>query len=114
MNKQTNTIDAPEEFNLMLKEDQNKLLEWIKKTFKPIKTVDEWNTSYGLKHIFERSKGGFYITNGEFKGAMLNAGFLPHKYNEQNWRFRISKKSLKRDNRGQTYAWWEEIPRNFM
>jgi hypothetical protein len=34
-------------------------------------------SSYALKHYFEVADDGFYITNGQFKGAMLEAGFEP-------------------------------------
>ena len=44
-------------------------------------------TSYGIKHDFERE--GFYLTNGQFKGAMLAAGYDPEKANELNWTFKI-------------------------
>jgi hypothetical protein len=50
-------------------------------------------TSYGLKHIFERSDNGFYVTNDQFKAAMERCGFSPVKRSELNWRFRISEKS---------------------
>lgn len=35
-----------------------------------------------------RDGGGFYVTNGAFKGAMLAAGYKPVKRGEQNWQFR--------------------------
>jgi hypothetical protein len=44
-------------------------------------------SSYGLKHIFHRLPGGFYMTNGQFKGAMLAAGYEPVDRCELNWRF---------------------------
>ncbi|MBM6357241.1 hypothetical protein H6K10_03780 [Staphylococcus epidermidis] len=48
-----------------------------------IKTFNTRRTSYGLKHVFERRyrkvlSGTFessYVTNGQFKGVMLKAGF---------------------------------------
>jgi hypothetical protein len=43
--------------------------------------------SYGLKHVFHRLPGGFYVTNGQFKGAMLAAGHEPIDRYELNWRF---------------------------
>ena len=46
-------------------------------------------TSYGIKHRFERSPGGFYITNGAFKGAMMFEGY---KHSQGvNWYFNIKK-----------------------
>lgn len=87
-------LDQPEDFNTLSEERKKFLLDWIRKTFTPVKTVNMYHTSYGLKHKFSDSEGGFYITNGQFKGAMLQAGFIPHQEWELNWRFRISKKGL--------------------
>ena len=45
-------------------------------------------TSYGIKHDFEFATR-LYVSNGQFKGAMLTAGYVPVNPGEQNWRFRI-------------------------
>ena len=42
--------------------------------------------SYSLKHIYQRLEGR-YVTNGEFKGAMLAAGFEPIDRCELTWQF---------------------------
>lgn len=76
------------------------LIDWIKANFKPIKTANKNYTSYGLKHIFEKSECGFYITNGMFKGAMLQAGFDPVDKQDLNWVFCISQKSPALKRRG--------------
>ena len=46
------------------------------------------NTSYGLKHCFERATN-CYVTNNVFKAAMVEHGYLPVDPSELNWRFRI-------------------------
>ena len=46
----------------------------------------------GIKHLLERDTG-IYLTNNEFKDAMLQAGYEPVDPNELNWHYRISKKS---------------------
>lgn len=85
--------DNPDNFNKLNIEKQTKLLNWISENLTPIKSFNEDRTSYGLKHIFEAAPGGFYTDNGEFKGAMLKAGFNVMDVNMQNWYFNISKKS---------------------
>ncbi len=52
----------------------------------PAKSYEE-QTSYGLKHNFERE--AFYITNGQFKGAMLSLGYAPKDENALNWEFKV-------------------------
>lgn len=68
----------------MTKQEEKILLDWIS-NFKPIKTFNLKHTSYELKHIFERTEQGFYITNDEFKDAMLKAGFKVKDKSAVNW-----------------------------
>jgi hypothetical protein len=78
--------DYPEAYEKLAPAEQAALLEWIRLTIKPVKTVAP-STSYGIKHTFEEV--GFYISNGQFKGAMLAAGYAPVNPDELNWEFRI-------------------------
>ena len=50
--------------------------------------------SYGLKHILERDTG-LYLTNNQFKDAMLRSGYAPTiiSANELNWEFVIDNDS---------------------
>lgn len=76
-----------------LSDDAQKLvLDWIRVSFIPIKTVNKKHTSYGLKHLLEHETG-LYLTNNQFKHAMLLSGYYPEKAGDLNWRFRISEKS---------------------
>lgn len=50
---------------------------------KPMKRVNE--SSYGLKHLFEGAESGFYVTNGQFKMAMLFADIPPDDPRKMNW-----------------------------
>lgn len=84
-------VDDPSEFERMPQGEQTALVTWIKKTFAPHRSIADTD-SYCLKHVFERGEGGFYVTNGQFKGAMVAAGFLPETTRENNWRFRIRRK----------------------
>lgn len=84
----TNT-DDPATYNLLSKAEQNRLQEWIDKNLKPyeIKTYNKHHTSTQIKHAIP-----FYVTNGEFKGATVAAGFTQKEISKKNWIFKVSKK----------------------
>lgn len=84
----TNT-DEPASYYLLSKSQQNKLHDWIKKNLIPyeIKTYNKHHTSTQIKHAIP-----FYVTNGEFKGAMLEAGFTPKEISKRNSIYKVSKK----------------------
>lgn len=69
-------------------EQQAVLIGWIRDVLVPTRRAFH-RTSYGMKHDFESEPGGFYVTNGMFKGAMLAAGHQPVDAGEINWRFRV-------------------------
>src|SRR5215207_4968493 len=91
--------DRPEAYDNLSPVEQATLLEWMRLAIKPAKTVAP-STSYGIKHDFE--KVGFYITNGQFKGAMLTAGYPPANPNELNWEFRIRPTGSRRKSKNGT------------
>lgn len=70
---------------------QEKVFEWIKSKMIPRKTGNLKHSSYGLKHILEKDTG-IYVSNNQFKDAMLQAGFKPVNPYELNWCFFISEK----------------------
>lgn len=73
---------------------QKKVLDdWIKLNIFPQKTPDKPHTSYALKLLFEESPDGFFITNKQFKEAMIRCDFSPVNKNKLNWDFRVSIKS---------------------
>lgn len=86
--------DHPKGFYQLTKEEQEKLLSWCT-GMKTIKTPNNRHTSYGLKHWFEASEGGFYITNGQFKGAMILSGYSVNDPDELNWTFTVSELSYR-------------------
>ncbi len=73
-------------------EEIDTVMNWIAENISVRKTPLDGRTSYGIKHLFERDTR-IYLTNNEFKDAMLQAGYKPVDPNELNWRYRISKKS---------------------
>lgn len=97
-----NDINQSEHFKELNQVKKNALLEFCYSINK-IKTFNTRHTSYGLKHVFERKyrealSGTFessYVTNGQFKGAMLEAGFDVKDKSQLNWHFNASEKSIK-------------------
>ena len=68
---------------------QTSLILWINRNILPRKTQNYKYTSYGLKGFAERSIH-HYITNNQFKDAMLKCGFKPVNPADLNWSFKIS------------------------
>ena len=79
-------------FDQMRIEEQNAVLNWIHTSLIPRKNACHGHTSYGTKHLLERDTG-IYMTNNQFKDAMLVAGYEPVNPHELNWKYRISRKS---------------------
>lgn len=85
--------DKPTEFDAMTKEQQEEIVSLIRLGMIAVDRFNTRHTSYGLKHYFEKYLERGYITNGQFKGAMLKAGFKAKDQEQQNWAFNISEKS---------------------
>ena len=81
-----NEIDNPKKFQELSEESKQFLLNWISRNLRPIKTINTNYSSYGIKHWVEDEYPEEYFTNGEFKGAMLEAGYKVKDINAQNWR----------------------------
>lgn len=87
--------DSPDEYRNLSRHERRLLRAWISGYISPRKTPNA-RTSYGIKHAFEQSEHGFYLSNGQFKGAMLAAGYPPVDEQDLNWRFRISTRRVER------------------
>ena len=61
---------------------------WIHDHISPASRTYTRSTSYGFKHMVE-NEIGYYITNNQFKDAMLLCGYQPVNPNETNWMFKI-------------------------
>lgn len=85
-------IDRPSDIDGLSVDIKNKLIEWCKKHFIQTNTNNSKHSSYKLKHIYEKAEKT-YVTNGQFKAAMLLAGFSYKDNAEKNWHFNISEKS---------------------
>lgn len=77
----------PSDYETLSDAEKVALRYWIDHAIAPSGRVNNRRTSYVLKHQFERE--GFYITNGQFKGAMLLAGYMPVNIYALNWCFSI-------------------------
>lgn len=73
-------------------EEQEKVMAWIHENILSRKTPLLSRSSYGIKHLLERDTG-IYMTNNQFKDAMLLCGFYLVDEHLLNWNYRISKKS---------------------
>jgi hypothetical protein len=85
--------NEPNEFEKLSEEEKLTVASWIATYLDPIKSFNEKHRSYGMKHLFERSEEGFYISNGAFKGAMVDCGFKVKDKTALNWVFNVSEKS---------------------
>lgn len=89
--KTANQIDHPSEYEKLFTDQQATLQLWISQNIVPFKQkAFSGPTSYWLKHYFEYSAGGFYISNGAMKGAMAAAGFEPKDDSHKNWTYQLS------------------------
>lgn len=79
-------------FEEMSEENQEKVIAWIKANIFPGKTKWGERGSYKLKHDLQHDTK-IYMTNNQFKEAMLVCGFRPVKVNELSWYYRIDRKS---------------------
>lgn len=84
-------MNDPRAFDELSSERQNFLLDWIERNLLPIQSFNNKHTSYGLKQWI--SEDNEYFTNGEFKGAMLKAGYKVQDKSALNWVFNVSEKS---------------------
>lgn len=97
-NNQLIQQDDPYEFLDMDEGEKYKLLVWCL-TLKKNKNINNSFCSYGLKDIYERGLNGQYVTNGEFKGAMLVAGFKVADVSSVNWSFNVNTKDIQYEER---------------
>ncbi|MGZ1600115.1 hypothetical protein ACXQA1_07075 [Staphylococcus argenteus] len=95
-------VNQPEHFDELNEDKKCALMEFCNSLDK-IKSFNTRHSSYGLKHVFEaeyreeleNTFEGSYITNGQFKGAMLKAGFDVKDKTQLNWHFNLSERSIK-------------------
>jgi hypothetical protein len=84
----------PEDYEKLTPSDKATVSLWIQQHISTRKAENYRHTSYGLKHLMA-NQNGLYTTNGQFKGAMLAAGFEPVRPHTLNWTFRINYVALR-------------------
>lgn len=87
-----NDIDRPADILSLPNDIRNKVVEWCKRYFTKSKSFNLKHSSYGLKHILQ-DLDGTYLSNGQFKAAMLLGGFSYKDVSELNWHFNIAESS---------------------
>ena len=84
----------PNVFYELSPERQKKLLDWIHTHLFPINTINYAHDSSVIRGLIDLGSGEYsYFSNGEFKGAMLVAGFKVSSLKTLNWYFNISENS---------------------
>ena len=76
----------PSSYEHLAEDEKAALQEWIAKELRPSKSEGRLG-SYPLKHVYQRLERR-YVTEGQFKGGMLVAGYKPLDRAEPCWRFR--------------------------
>ncbi len=69
-----------------------RILHWIRTRLCPSEKVYRRYSSYGIKHMLEEEIG-IYLTNNQFKHAMVIAGYMPEDEHKLNWQFFLDPKS---------------------
>lgn len=79
-------------FYEMSGEEQAKAMIWITQNISPRTTANYNWSSYAMKHVLER-RTNIYMSNNQFKEAMMACGFDPVDPHALNWHFAVSQKS---------------------
>lgn len=84
----------PNDFYKLPPDRQEILLNWIRTHLYPISTINYAHDSSVIRGLIDLGPGtNSYFSNGEFKGAMLEAGFRASSLKKLNWYFNISENS---------------------
>lgn len=83
-----------EQFKQKDAEYQQKVIEWAENRLVKMKAKNGFVTSYGLKHICEKTIGQ-YVSNDYMKAALILCGFTSYDKNKLNQCYNITKRSVK-------------------
>jgi len=78
-------VNQPSSYERLSEEEKAATREWITRELRSSRAMGP-KCSHGLKHVYQRLTGR-YLTNGEFKGAMLACGYQPIDRTEPSWQF---------------------------
>lgn len=79
-------------FDDLPEEDRRTVLTWLYYNIIPSEKRLACNTSYGMKHILQ-DRTDIYLSNNQFKEAMILLGHFPYDVDTLNWQFFIRKTS---------------------
>ena len=99
MPQQYQSENNPVDYDRLTHYQKERLSGWIDTYLKPYKTQKtqlHYPNSYELKHCFQFN-GGFYVSNGAFKGAMLEKGYKVHDRTFLNWTFNVGLNAVKKN-----------------
>jgi len=82
-------------FTELEEKEQAAVLGWIHDNIAPASRTHKGGTSYGIKHLIQFELG-IYMTNNQFKDAMLYAGYIPVNQFDLNWKYKIKVKGRNR------------------
>ena len=91
--------------------DIDAVMDWIQENIIPAKTIYTGRTSYGLKHLQEHDTN-LYLTNNQFKDAMMLSGYYPVDPDALNWHYRIALRSEMNANPSPFYLWAIQLYRD--
>ena len=80
--------NCPSDYLKLSEEERNRIYDWIDGAFELDEEYICPDTSYGLKHIYEHATKK-YVTNGQFKGAMIHYGYEPVNPRDLNCNYRV-------------------------
>ena len=86
----------------------NEVMKWIKENVRRSRKILYGRTSYGIKHKLQHDTG-IYLTNNEFKDAMMYMGYYPVNPDELNWRYRIVLTKEINDNPNPFFKWAKQF-----
>jgi hypothetical protein len=105
--KEADTLfyNHPDRYEALTSWGQEALQTWIAENIEPddrpvLDDLFLLPGSYGLKSFFEVSERGFYIDNGQMKGALLKAGYEPFivgPFPTFNWQFKVRFKKMEEE-----------------
>lgn len=72
----------------LVQDEQLQLLDWIYENLCVARTWNMTRSSYALKHLYEEQTGR-YLTNAQFKDAMILSEYQPKDRHELNHHYRI-------------------------
>ncbi len=95
-------FNKPDDFNNLHEVQKQYLLDFCY-SLEKTQSFNMMHNSYSLKHKYEKlyrdklaqHNSTSSISNGQFKGAMLKAGFKVKDETRLNWNFNVNKKSIK-------------------